>query len=180
MLEPDKVGGWSRTAGPAGSVTRGDAGVIRITGTAELVLRASKIGEVISIGPDDTVLTALEVMAKHNIGAVVVLDAGGSLAGILSERDYARKVELRGGTARSTRVSEIMTAEVVTVAPATSIAECNALMHRHRVRHLPVVEQGRVVGVLSSRDVLDEVVAEEAKQIQELETERLLIDTGNY
>ena len=64
--------------------------------------------------------------------------------------------------------------------PATSIADCNALMHRHRVRHLPVVDQGRVVGVLSSRDVLDEVVAEEAKQIRELETERLLIDTGNY
>jgi CBS domain-containing protein len=153
--------------------------VIRITGTADLVLRANKTG-VVSVGPDDTVLKALEVMAAHNIGAVVVLDTEQNLVGIMSERDYARKVELRGGAAGTTKVAEIMTTEVVRVTRATSIADCNALMHRHRVRHLPVLELGRVVGVLSSRDVLDEVVAEEAKQIQELETERLLIDTGNY
>ena len=80
--------------------------VIRITGTADSVLRANKIGGVVSVGPDDTVLKALEVMATHNIGAVVVLDAHQSLVGILSERDYARKVELRGATAGATKVAD--------------------------------------------------------------------------
>ena len=113
MIEPDMAGGWSWTSKSSQISGREVTQVIRITGTADLVLRANKIGGVISVGPDDTVLKALEVMATHNIGAVVVLDPGQSLVGILSERDYARKVELRGGTARATKVAEIMTAEVV-------------------------------------------------------------------
>jgi CBS domain-containing protein len=162
---------------PTAAMT-GRSDMIRITGTAALVLGMTRTG-VVAVGPDDSVLRALELMAERNVGAVVVLE-GERLVGILSERDYARKVELRNRTARETAVREIMTAEVVTVAPATSIAECNTLMHNNRIRHLPVVEGDRVVGMLSSRDVLEEVVAEEAKQINELETERLMIDTGSY
>jgi CBS domain-containing protein len=150
----------------------------KLTGTAARLLGRSKAG-VIAARPSDSVLAALELMATHNIGALVVID-GARLVGVLSERDYARKGELAGRTAREAKVADIMTADVVSVAPTTPITECNALMHQHRIRHLPVVEGGRVVGVLSSRDVLDELVAEEAKQIQELETERLMIDTGNY
>jgi CBS domain-containing protein len=152
--------------------------MIRLTGTAALVL-ARKDSGVIAVSPGDTVRTALELMAARNVGALVVLDDT-RLVGIVSERDYARKVELAGRTAAETKVAEIMTEEVVLVTPDTPIGTCNALMHEHRVRHLPVMENGRVAGVLSSRDVLEEVVAEEAKQIQELETERLMIDTGSY
>jgi CBS domain-containing protein len=152
--------------------------MIRLTGTAALVLARNDTG-VVAVAHDDTVWSALEAMVAKNVGAVVVLD-GTRVVGILSERDCARKVELAGRTARGTKVAEIMTVDVITVAPDTSIAECNALMHEHRIRHLPVLDQGRVVGVLSSRDVLEEVVAEEAKQIRELETERLMIDTGSY
>lgn len=152
--------------------------MIKLPGTAAKVLAATRTG-VIAVAPDDTVLRALEIMAERNIGAVVVL-RGAQLAGIMSERDYARAVELKGRTARDTRVEEIMTQEVVTVAPVTPIGECNALMHKHRIRHLPVVEGGAVVGMLSSRDVLEEVIAEEEKQLETLATERLMIDTGSY
>jgi CBS domain-containing protein len=150
----------------------------RLTGTAGRLLGRSK-AEVIAARPGDRVLAALELMAAHDIGALVVID-GTRLVGILSERDYARKGELAGRVAREAKVADIMTSDVVSVTPTTSITECNALMHRHRIRHLPVVEGGRVVGILSSRDVLDKLVAEEAKQIHDLETERLMIDTGNY
>jgi CBS domain-containing protein len=169
---------WQFRAWHAAIEAKGRNDVIRLTGTAALVLGKTRTG-VVSVGPEASVLEALEVMAARNVGAVVVLD-GERLTGILSERDCARKVELAGRTARDTRVAEIMTREVVTVTLSTPIATCNTLMHDHRVRHLPVMEEGRVVGVLSSRDVLEEVVAEEEKQIHDLETERLMIDTGNY
>lgn len=151
----------------------------RLSGTAGSLLARRDTG-VIAVGPEDSVAKALRLMAERNIGAVVVLDGAGRLVGILSERDYARKVELVDRTAASTRVAEIMTADVVTVAPAAPIAECNALMHAHRVRHLPVLEAGRPVGVLSSRDVLERLVEEDERRIRALETERLMVDTGSY
>ena len=133
----------------------------------------------IGVLPDDTVLKALEVMAASNIGAVLVLE-GERLVGILSERDYAREVELKGRTAATTRVREIMTTELVTVSPDETVEECNLLMRRHRIRHLPVMENGKPVGMLSSRDVLMEVVVDEEKDIKDLETQRRLVEDGFY
>jgi CBS domain-containing protein len=133
----------------------------------------------IGVLPDDTVLRALEVMAASNIGAVLVLE-GERLVGILSERDYARKVELNGRTAATTRVSELMTTALVTVSPDQTVEECNLLMRQHRIRHLPVIENGKPVGMLSSRDVLMEVVVDEEKDIRGLEIERRLVEDGLY
>ena len=137
---------------------------------------------VVAVAPDDTVLDALRVMAERDIGAVVVLDRG-RLVGMLSERDCARKVLLAGRSARDTRVAEVMTAgDVVTIGPAETVEDCGALlMARHHVRHLPVVEEGgRVVGVLSARDVIEERLSEGVREVRDLETERLMLHTGSY
>jgi CBS domain-containing protein len=150
----------------------------KLTGNARLILDAKKTG-IDAVMPDDTVLHALVLMVERNIRAVLVLD-GDRLAGIMTEHDYAREVELKGRTARETRVREIMTADLVTVGPDDSIEQCNLLLHRHRIHHLPVVENGRVLGMLSAHDVLEELVVEEEEQIHGLETERLMIQTGNY
>ena len=150
----------------------------KLTGNARLILDAKKTG-IDAVMPDDTVLHALRLMVERNIRAVLVLD-GERLAGIMTEHDYAREVELKGRTARETRVREIMTADLVTVGPDDSIEQCNLLLHRHRIHHLPVVEGGRVLGMLSAHDVLEELVVEEEEQIHGLETERLMIQTGNY
>jgi CBS domain-containing protein len=152
------------------------------TATARQILDAKKTTQgagIHAVAPDDTVLHALRLMVERNIRAVLVLD-GDRLAGILTEHDYAREVELKGRTARETRVREIMTADLVTVGPDDSIEQCNLLLHRHRIHHLPVVENGRVLGMLSAHDVLEELVVEEEEQIHGLETERLMIQTGNY
>ena len=150
----------------------------KLTGTARLILGAKQTG-VVAVRPDDTVLRALELMDERNVRAVLVLD-GDRLVGILTEHDYARGVELRGRTARETRVHEIMTADPVCVAPDDSVEQCNLLMHRHGIHNLPVVEGGRVVGMLRAHDVLEELVVEEEEQIHGLETERMMIRTGNY
>lgn len=156
----------------------------RPTKTASQLLAAKRaaVAGVISVAPGDTVLSALELMREKNIGAVVVLD-GGQLRGILTERDYARKVELEGRTAPDCLVHQIMTARaVVYAAPADSVERCRSLMMQHRVRHLPVYENGEVKGVLSVRDVLEEIIAEDRQAIRELETDRLFMttDTGAY
>ena len=158
----------------------------KLKGSARLILDAKRTANKTAnttdldvVALDDTVLHALRLMVERNIRAVLVLD-GDRLAGILTEHDYAREVELKGRTARETRVREIMTADLVTVGPDDSIEQCNLLLHRHRIHHLPVVEDGRVLGMLSAHDVLEELVVEEEGQIHDLETERLLIQTGNY
>ena len=147
-------------------------------GTARLILDTKK-APVDVVAPDDTVLHALRVMVERNIRAVLVLD-GDRLAGILTEHDYAREVELKGRTAGETRVREIMTADLVTVDPDASVVQCNLLLHSHRIHHLPVVENNRVLGMISAHDVLEELVEEEEEQIHSMETERLMINTGNY
>jgi len=136
---------------------------------------------VISISPEADVLSALKTMAEKNIGAVIVIKDG-KLAGILSERDCVRKIELAGRTAAEARVAEIMTANVVTVSPEHTYEECMLIMHEKRIRHLPVVEGGRVVGILSNRDVLEEVIAERETVIRELAKARLEATTytGSY
>ena len=108
---------------------------------------------VYSISPDDTVYDALKLMAEKNVGALVVLD-GDRLAGLISERDYARKIVLEDKLSRETKVKEIMTAEVLTVTPDMDLDECMELITEKRKRHLPVVENDRVLGIISIGDIV--------------------------
>ena len=120
-----------------------------------------------AVRPDDTVLAALGIMAERDIGAVLVME-GSELVGILTERDYARKVALAGRTSKDSPVRDIMTPELVWVAPHRSIDECMALMTERRVRHLPVVENRRVIGVVSIGDLVKATIDEQEFTIREL------------
>lgn len=122
-----------------------------------------------SVTPDSSVYEALELMADKNVGALVVISAG-ELVGIMSERDYARKVRLLDRMSKQTPVSEIMTAEPVTVSPDATVADCMALMTDNRFRHLPVVENGDLVGVISIGDVVRAVIEEQEFLIGQLES----------
>ena len=132
-------------------------------------LLQAKGREIHSIGPDTRVFDALKLMAEKDIGALVVTD-GGRLAGIISERDYARKVILHGKSSHEMLVREIMTAKVITVNPAQTVEECMALMTSKRIRHLPVTDGDRLVGVLSIGDLVKEVIAEQEATIKQLES----------
>lgn len=120
-----------------------------------------------AVRPDDTVLAALGVMAEHDIGAVLVVE-GDELLGILSERDYARKVALLGRASRDSPVRLIMTANVVCVPPNRTIEECMGLMTERRCRHLPVVENGRVIGLVSIGDLVKAMIDEKEFTINQL------------
>ena len=122
-----------------------------------------------SIGPDATVYEALTLMAEKDVGALLVLDNAGQLVGILSERDYARKIVLKGKTSRETPVREIMTEKVVWVRPDQTIEECMALMTNKHIRHLPVMEEGRLLGVISIGDVVKDIISEQEFVIEQLE-----------
>lgn len=130
-----------------------------------------------TINPNDTVLAGLQLMADKNIGFLVVMD-GNALSGVISERDCARHVVLARKSPDTTPVSDIMVRDVVTVDPSHTFADCLRLMHQHGIRHLPVVDKGKVIGVVSIRDLLSEAVAHHAKIIAELERERLTIFTS--
>ncbi len=136
--------------------------------TAHDILRY-KGHAVYGVRPTDSVLMALGVMAEHDIGAVVVLD-GDELAGILTERDYARKVALAGRSSKDSEVRAIMTADVVCVAGNCSIDDCMALMTERRVRHLPVVEDGQVVGLVSIGDLVKATIDEQEFTISQLKS----------
>lgn len=127
-----------------------------------------KGGRVFSVKPDASVLDALSLMAEKNIGVVMVM-SGEQVAGILSERDCVRKLELVGRTARDTRVEAIMTRDVLYVEAGQSLEECMALMIDKNVRHLPVYENGRLLGLMSVRDVLKDVVDYQKFVIGQLE-----------
>jgi CBS domain-containing protein len=131
-------------------------------------LLAGKGREVVAIGPEEPVLEAIELMAEKGIGAVLVM-RGEELLGILSERDYARKVILRGRSSAETAVWEIMSAPVTTVSPTDDVNTCMMLMTERKFRHLPVVEGGRVVGVLSIGDLVKSVIEEQQREIAELQ-----------
>jgi CBS domain-containing protein len=122
-----------------------------------------------SVRPDDTVLAALGVMAEHDVGAVLVLD-GDRLAGILTERDYARKVALVGRASKDSPVSAIMTANVVCVPPSHTVEDCMQVMTERRVRHLPVVENSRVVGLVSIGDLVKATIDEQEFTINQLKS----------
>lgn len=128
----------------------------------------SKPHRLLSVAPDAKVYDALALMAEKDIGALVVLD-GDRLIGIFSERDYARKVILQGKSSRDTPVSEIMTQRVVCVNPNNAVDECMALMTNKRVRHLPVLSEKQVVGVISIGDVVKEMISEQRFIIEQLE-----------
>ena len=122
-----------------------------------------------SVTPDASVYSALELMADKNVGALVVIDRG-ALVGIISERDYARKVILLSRGSRETPVSEIMTADPVTCTSDTTVTECMTLMTNNRFRHLPVVDDGQLVGVISIGDVVRAVIDEQKFLIDQLES----------
>jgi CBS domain-containing protein len=124
--------------------------------------------EVWSIGPSESVFDALKLMAEKGIGALVVLEAG-KVVGIISERDYARKVILQGRSSPTTLVSEIMTARVAYAQPQQNIDECMAIMTERRIRHLPVMEDGLLIGVISIGDLVKSIIAEQRFIIEQLE-----------
>jgi CBS domain-containing protein len=124
---------------------------------------------IFSVAPGDPVLTAIKKMAEHHVGALLVM-SGDRLAGIISERDYARKVVLLGRSSEETRVEAIMTAKVVTVTPRQDAHDCMRLMTDMRIRHLPVMNGERVVGVLSIGDLVRAVIEEQERTIADLES----------
>jgi CBS domain-containing protein len=124
---------------------------------------------IFSVAPDDPVLTAIKKMADHHVGALLVM-SGDRLVGIVSERDYARKVVLLGRSAHETRVEAIMTSKVITVSPKQDAHDCMRLMTDMRIRHLPVVSGDRVVGVLSIGDLVRAVIEEQERTIADLES----------
>lgn len=124
--------------------------------------------DVWSVKPDDTVFTTLQLMADKGIGAVLVFD-GERLVGMFSERDYARQVVLKGKTSRDTPVRDVMTTRVTYVRPEQTVEDCMALMTDKRVRHLPVIESGKVIGVLSIGDIVKAVISEKQFIIEQLE-----------
>ncbi len=129
----------------------------------------SKGHDVWTISPDASVFNALEVMATRRVGALIVLEDD-TVTGIVSERDYARSVELRGKSSRETPIKEIMTRKVAYVRPENSIEEAMAVMTHKRIRHLPVMEGGRLIGVISIGDVVKAIISEQQFVIQQLES----------
>jgi CBS domain-containing protein len=121
-----------------------------------------------SVEPQAPVLEAIRAMAAHHVGALLVMQAG-ALSGIVSERDYARKVILLGRSSADTPVRDIMSTPVITVQPETSVEQCMQLMTERRVRHLPVLDAGGVIGVVSIGDLVKAVIAEQRQQIEQLE-----------
>lgn len=128
----------------------------------------TKGSQIFSVKPDATVFEALKLMAEKNIGAVLVMDSG-KVVGILSERDCARKVDLAGKASKTAKVSEIMTSKVLYVEVGQSLEECMAIMIEKNIRHLPVYEQGNLLGLISVRDVLKQVVDYQKFMISHLE-----------
>jgi len=137
------------------------------TTTVAQVLR-NKGHQVWSVAPDTSVFEALRKMADHGVGALLVMD-GNALAGIVSERDYARKVILMGRASRDTPVRDVMSEDVVTVTPESTMQDCMARMTEHHIRHLPVLRDGMVIGVISIGDVVKATISEQAFLIDQLQ-----------
>ncbi len=120
------------------------------------------------VRPHDSVFAALEVLSRHEVGALMVMD-GGRLVGVFSERDYTRKIALQGRNSKETRVEDIMTRNVFTVAPATGTRACMALMSEKKIRHLPVLDGDTVLGMISIHDIMDDIIAAHETTIAQLE-----------
>lgn len=124
---------------------------------------------VISISPTASVLDAIKIMADRSIGSLVVMD-GGELKGIVTERDYARKVIVKGRSSESTEVGEIMSTDVVTATVQQTVAQCMELMNGRRIRHLPIVGDDGVIGMISIGDLVQAIIADQQEEIQQLES----------
>lgn len=131
-------------------------------------LLGNKTPDLFAVAPDVPVIDAIRLMAEKRIGAVLVMD-GARLAGILSERDYARKVVLEGRSSKDTPVRAIMTADVVTVTPEATVPACMQVVTKHRIRHLPVVESGRVAGMISIGDLVAAVIEDQQHELDQLQ-----------
>src|SRR5262245_30943238 len=147
---------------------------MKLVDTIGTVLRR-KPGDIFSIAPEATVYEAIEMLADKGVGALLVMSEG-RLVGILSERDYARKVILKGKASKETRVKEIMTSPVVSVAPSQTVDDGMTLMTAKRIRHLPVVDDEKVLGMISIGDLVKWIISEQEVHIQQLEN----YITGKY
>ena len=140
---------------------------MRVSGTISAILK-DKGSDVLTIAPDATVFDAIRLMAERNIGALIVTE-GEVLVVVITERDYTRKVALKGKASRDTAVREILTTEPVTVTPSHTIEECMRLMTLHRIRHLPVVEEEKIAGIVSIGDLVNWVISAQSATIDNLE-----------
>jgi CBS domain-containing protein len=122
-----------------------------------------------SLTPQMSVFDALKQLADHDVGAMMVMDAG-KLVGVFSERDYTRKIALAGKASKETPVKDIMTANVLTVTPQTRTKDCMALMSQKKIRHLPVLEGNTVLGMISIRDIMDDIIADHELTISQLQS----------
>jgi CBS domain-containing protein len=132
-------------------------------------LLKARDGTLWHVRPEDSVFAALELLAQHDVGALVVMD-GGRLVGVVSERDYTRKVALQGRNSRTTTVADIMTRHVYTVTPETRTQVCMALLSEKKIRHLPVLDGHTVLGMISIRDIMDDIIADREATIAQLES----------
>src|SRR5580698_10030051 len=121
-----------------------------------------------SVAPEATVFEAIKLMAEKNIGSLLVM-SGGKLAGVITERDYTRKVALQGKTSKDTRVREIMPHEFITVTADDSVEDCMRMMTEHRVRHLPVMEADNVIGLVSIGDLVNWIISTQNSQLEQME-----------
>jgi CBS domain-containing protein len=137
-------------------------------GTIGEILSA-KGAQVWSIAPDATVYDAIQIMSDKNIGALLVMEAG-KLVGIVTERDYTRKVALKGKSSKQTAVKEILTGHTIQVHPESTVEECMHLMTNHRVRHLPVLEADKVIGIVSIGDLVNWIISAQNSTIHQLQT----------
>ena len=140
---------------------------MKVTGSVSALLQHKRAG-IISVTPETTVFDTIKLMAHKNIGAVLVM-AGDQLMGIVTERDYTRKIALQGRASKDTLVRDIISQNVITVTPNDSVDECMKLMTENRIRHLPVLDQGKVVGIISIGDLVNWIISTQHATIEQME-----------